>query len=92
VISFEVPGGPEIELVPGGQIVPPASDRIEAPLIAIFHVDDVAGFANRLVEHGGRIVNEPFLRGEFTLAYVADPEGHIVGLHSHSQTEDAKKS
>ena len=88
VATFHIPDGPELELVAGGEPVPPVADRQQTPCIAIYHVEDVAGIAQRAEELGGRIVNPPFQINTSTLAYIADPEGHVIGLSSRNQSKD----
>jgi predicted enzyme related to lactoylglutathione lyase len=87
LVTFRVPNGPELELAAGGRPLPPVTDRIDVPCIPIFHVDDVAGALAAAVAAGGRVVNQPFtLATGSTLAYVASPEGHVVGLSSLNQS------
>ncbi|GIW05595.1 MAG: hypothetical protein KatS3mg060_0400 [Dehalococcoidia bacterium] len=87
LVTFRVPGGPELELAAGGRPLPPVADRVETPCIPIFHVDDVAAALAAAVMAGGRAVNPPFtLASGSTLAYVASPEGHVIGLASRNQS------
>lgn len=80
-----VPGGPELELTAGGVSLLAVSDRVAAPAIPIFHVDDVHGLTGRAAEFGGSVVNAPFLIRDIWLASIADPAGHIIGLSSANQ-------
>lgn len=59
---------------------PIVKDRREAADTPIFDVDDLDATISRLVQHGGMIVNEPFDLPSRRLAYVADTEGHLIGL------------
>jgi predicted enzyme related to lactoylglutathione lyase len=87
LVTFRVPGGPELELAAGGRVWPPVADRSEVPCIPIFHVDDVEGVLAAGVAAGGRVVNAPFTLGSgSTLAYLASPEGQVVGLSSRNQS------
>ena len=87
LVTFRVPGGPELELAAGGRVLPPVSDRTEVPCIPLFHVDDVEAVVEAGIAAGGRVVNAPFTLGSgSTLAYLASPEGHVVGLSSRNQS------
>lgn len=69
-----------LELISGGSVVPPVSDRAQSPSTIVFRVGNVEQALERIVKHGGTIVNQPFPVGNQRVAYVADPEGHLIGL------------
>jgi 2,7-dihydroxy-5-methyl-1-naphthoate 7-O-methyltransferase len=64
---------------------PPAPDA--GPMIWI-HVADLDQTLERVVTHGGEIIDPPSPDGpNRTLATIVDPEGNPVGLASHAQPE-----
>ena len=51
--------------------------------IIYFSCVDCAMEARRAAQHGGKVVKEKFSIGEYGfIAFVEDPEGNVIGLHS----------
>ncbi|GIW08992.1 MAG: hypothetical protein KatS3mg061_0049 [Dehalococcoidia bacterium] len=82
VAQFALPLCGALELAAGGEVVPLAKDRTEVPAVPVFRVANVHEAVEQAVRHGARVVNAPFRVNEQWVAYVADPEGHVVGLAS----------
>lgn len=49
-------------------------------LLPYVYVEDVAETVDRIVDHGGTIVADPFPEGALTVATFRDPAGNLVGL------------
>ena len=65
---------------------PPAPDA--GPMIWI-HVGDLDETLERVVTHGGEIIDPPSPDGPTrTLATILDPEGNPIGLASHSSSAE----
>jgi predicted enzyme related to lactoylglutathione lyase len=79
--EFPFANGMVWEVCAGGPgPTPPVTDRKRATDCPIFDVDDVHATVEKLVSLGGAVINAPFDLPRRRLAYVADPEGHIIGL------------
>lgn len=54
--------------------------------IMYFHVDDIHASAERVTELGGKVIVGPveYSPGN-TFAWVADPEGNMIGLHHEAK-------
>jgi catechol 2,3-dioxygenase-like lactoylglutathione lyase family enzyme len=46
-----------------------------------FAAEDVAAVAQRARELGYRVVTEPYAIGDETVAFLADPDGHLVEVN-----------
>lgn len=81
------PEGPTLEIYRYATLEdrpPPVPNRLGYGHIA-FHVDDVPGVLDRIVEHGGRALGQVTRarvsgQGEIEFVYAADPEGNIIEL------------
>ena len=80
VCQLLLPGWSILEIGMGGRRLPIPADRSESPATLVFEVADLEVAIADLEALGGVVVNPPFALTGFTLAYVADPEGHLVGL------------
>ncbi|GIW07843.1 MAG: hypothetical protein KatS3mg060_2648 [Dehalococcoidia bacterium] len=80
VCQLFLPGWSILEIGMGGRRLPIPADRSEAPATLIFEVADIEAALAHLTAIGGTLVNPPFKLSGFAMAYVADPEGHLVGL------------
>jgi predicted enzyme related to lactoylglutathione lyase len=72
-----------LELRPGGRVETPVTDRDLAPDMWMLRVHDIEAIVADLDAAGVHWINRPFDMTGGTLAYFADPEGHIVGIQSH---------
>jgi predicted enzyme related to lactoylglutathione lyase len=72
-----------LEIRPGGRVETPVADRDLAPDMWMLRVHDVDAIVADLDAAGVHWINRPFEMTGGTLAYFADPEGHIVGIQSH---------
>ncbi|MCS7003423.1 MAG: VOC family protein [Dehalococcoidia bacterium] len=80
--QFLLPNGPVLEIIQSREAVdmPTVIQREQAPEAIVFAVDDISRMVERAVLHGGRLVAAPFELAGRKVAYLAGPEGHIVGM------------
>lgn len=64
----------------GGRPQPVVTDRRLANNLFVLRVADLAAEVERLRSHGVRLVHEPFATASGRCAYLADPEGQLIGL------------
>jgi hypothetical protein len=72
-----------LELSPGGRLEPPVTDRTLAPEMWMLRIHDMDEMVADLDKAGVHWINRPFEMTGGTLAYFADPEGHVVGIQDH---------
>lgn len=82
VVQLRIPGSAWIELALSDQLpkVETPTDRRQSPESIVFNVEDVEAAMQRLVDHGATIVNQPFQIPGVRIAYLADADGHVLGL------------
>jgi predicted enzyme related to lactoylglutathione lyase len=52
----------------------------EPGLLPYIYVDDVEGTVQRIADHGGTIVTEPYAEGMLTVGTFLDPAGNQLGI------------
>jgi predicted enzyme related to lactoylglutathione lyase len=72
-----------LEIRPGGASEPIPTDRGEINDMWMIRLRDLPGMVADLKRQGVRFVNEPFESTGGVLAYVVDPEGHLIGIQDH---------
>ena len=72
-----------LQISPGGRVESPVADRSLARDMWMLRVHDLDALVADLDAAGVRWINRPFEMTGGTLAYFADPEGHIVGIQTH---------
>ncbi|HEU0103418.1 MAG TPA: VOC family protein [Mycobacteriales bacterium] len=77
-----------LELRPGGTLEPVPEDRLDVAEMWMLRVADMEPVVADLRAAGTPFVHEPWRVAGGHLAYVADPEGRLVGVQSH--TEDGR--
>jgi uncharacterized protein len=61
------------------------NEQSHAPLILYITVDDVDALAQKVLEYGGRVIDEPCdVKGLGRLAVIADPSGQPFGIIKRS--------
>jgi catechol 2,3-dioxygenase-like lactoylglutathione lyase family enzyme len=88
VVRYDLGDRTIVQLAPQGQ--PPGIElwqecgRTPAPHATqhvAFSVADVAARVERVRSLGNRVIEEPYRIGEETVAFIADPDGHVVELN-----------
>ena len=69
-----------LELAPGGERVTPPAHRHELMATFILRVRHLQRFRDELKERGALMVHEFIQWPAGELTYVADPEGHVIGI------------
>lgn len=73
-------GNIHIEIAGGGKAKPAPTDRAQAAVTPVFAVKDCEAAVAAVTAAGATLVNAPFSIATAKVAYVADPEGNVVGL------------
>lgn len=85
-----------LEVGAGAKSVPAPNDRTEASNAFLLRVTGLEALLADLRHKGVRFVNEPFEVDGGTIAYISDPEGHVVGVQerweSSTRIEDIAAS
>jgi predicted enzyme related to lactoylglutathione lyase len=69
-----------LELVPGGRVVPLPANRSELTAVFILRVQQREALKERARAAGGAVVHELIQWDRGELSYLADPEGHLIGI------------
>jgi predicted enzyme related to lactoylglutathione lyase len=73
-----------LEILPGGAPQQaPRLDRSEVNEMWMLRVRDLPEIVHDLRKAGARVVNSPFIVTGGALAYLLDPEGHLIGIQDH---------
>jgi predicted enzyme related to lactoylglutathione lyase len=52
----------------------------EPGLLAYFYVDRIDNAVDRVVAHGGEVIQAPYPEGDLWVATVRDPVGNVIGI------------